>query len=168
MIAAHPPVRVPWQSSGCATPCEGEVRDAYPAIRTGFVGVVSTRATPAFQPLDDSACPTDPRPIMTTHRLTRPRLLTMSAIFRRSPGERPAAGNKSVLQAFWLGLKNRPSCGKMPVKTFGIPAAEQPGSRINLLGFQDSPRRSANIFPASRVNLLYEETTLPPCPPRNP
>src|SRR4051812_45874906 len=37
-------------ASGCATPWEGAVLDAYPAMRTGDLGVVSTRATPAFQP----------------------------------------------------------------------------------------------------------------------
>ena len=41
------------------------------------VGVVSTRATPAFQPAEGSAASSDPRPSMTTHALKQASLLTI-------------------------------------------------------------------------------------------
>ena len=67
-------------ASGCATPCEGDVLDAYPAIRTGPDGVVSTRATPAFQPVAGSAAPSGPRSVRTAQAITVRMVLTASFI----------------------------------------------------------------------------------------
>ena len=65
---------------GCATPCDGLDREAYPDIQTGWVGVVSTRATPACQSAWDEA--PSPKSNTPAHQQTRPLrfLITSSSL----------------------------------------------------------------------------------------
>ena len=68
-------------------------------MRTGFVGVVSTRATPAFQQLAGSAATSEPRPSRMPPTLKKPKLLMMFAIFRFSLMLQPCQDQTRSVQA---------------------------------------------------------------------